>query len=248
MATVYPGAIDNFPLPAPTDLVENVNPDLDHNTQHANANLAIKAIETELGVTVAPAAGSVRDRLATLEAASGGGTPGVWTPADQGFLAWAFDPANIDGDRSYTPVNGTLIVVGLKLAAGTVTNVHFDQTNTANTCTSAWACLFNSAGTLMAQNSSSQHAAINAGSGLKTFALSTPQAVSAGKHYIGFWLSSTSNPSVACGSPLFTAEHNMNLSTANLRFASANTALTSTAPASVGTKTGIGRAVWAAVS
>lgn len=45
MATLFPGALDNFTNPTGTDLVTNP----DHGLQHANANDAIEAIEAKVG-------------------------------------------------------------------------------------------------------------------------------------------------------------------------------------------------------
>jgi len=51
MTTNYPGAIDNFTNPGPTDYEDVVS----HSGQHTNANDAIEAIETVLGTTAGTA-------------------------------------------------------------------------------------------------------------------------------------------------------------------------------------------------
>lgn len=51
MSTSYPGAIDTLANPAGNDLLANSTPGLVHSTQHGNANDAIEAIETKLGIT-----------------------------------------------------------------------------------------------------------------------------------------------------------------------------------------------------
>jgi hypothetical protein len=50
MATSYPGGLDAFTNPAPSDDIENANPALDHDLQHANANDAIEAIQAKVGI------------------------------------------------------------------------------------------------------------------------------------------------------------------------------------------------------
>lgn len=62
MATSYPGAIDAFTNPAGTD--PTTSPD--HAAQHANANDAIEAVETALGVDPAGDEATVSARIAAL--------------------------------------------------------------------------------------------------------------------------------------------------------------------------------------
>lgn len=63
MSTDYPGAIDALTNPTGTD--QTTSPD--HAAQHANANDAIEAIETELGTDPAGAFATVKARLEALE-------------------------------------------------------------------------------------------------------------------------------------------------------------------------------------
>lgn len=49
MSINYPTSLDTFANPAGTDLVENSNDNLDHSTQHSNANDAIEALEAKVG-------------------------------------------------------------------------------------------------------------------------------------------------------------------------------------------------------
>jgi hypothetical protein len=69
MATSYPGGLDAFTNPAPSDDSENANPALDHNLQHENANDAIEAIQAELGTTPSGSFPTVRDRLEAAQRA-----------------------------------------------------------------------------------------------------------------------------------------------------------------------------------
>lgn len=65
MPTLFPGAIDTFNNPSPS--VQTNDPTVGHASQHANANDAIRAIETEIGVTISPEVGTIRQRLARVE-------------------------------------------------------------------------------------------------------------------------------------------------------------------------------------
>lgn len=59
MSTLYPGAIDSFTNPEPTDTLASPS----HSDQHENANDAIEAIETELGTDPAGDYATVAARL-----------------------------------------------------------------------------------------------------------------------------------------------------------------------------------------
>ena len=70
MASSYPGGIDSLTNPAPSDSMAVVL----HSSQHADANDAIEAIETELGTNPSGASASVKDRLDTLAVGPGSAT------------------------------------------------------------------------------------------------------------------------------------------------------------------------------
>ena len=63
MATNYPGSIDSLTNPSPGAALTSPS----HSAQHANANDAIEAIETELGTTPKGSAASVKARLDGIE-------------------------------------------------------------------------------------------------------------------------------------------------------------------------------------
>lgn len=73
MATSYPGGIDAFTNPTATDSLASAT--VPHATQHANANDAIEAIETELGTNPKGASASVKARLDTLDTTVSGKAP-----------------------------------------------------------------------------------------------------------------------------------------------------------------------------
>ena len=73
MAIVFPTTLDTLTNPISTDTTTAV----DHAVQHANANSAIIALETRVGVTGSAVASTLTNRIATLETAFV--TQGAWT-------------------------------------------------------------------------------------------------------------------------------------------------------------------------
>jgi hypothetical protein len=66
MSTSYPGALDDFVNPNPLDSQD----DPSHSDQHSNANDAIEAVETELGINPRGPYADVRARLEAIEVLS----------------------------------------------------------------------------------------------------------------------------------------------------------------------------------
>lgn len=64
MASAYPGAVDTLTNPVASDTMDSVS--VPHATQHAGANDAIEAIETELGANPSGASVDVATRLGLL--------------------------------------------------------------------------------------------------------------------------------------------------------------------------------------
>lgn len=75
MSTGYPGALDSLTNPTASDTMDSVS--VPHATQHANANDAIEAIETTLGVNPQGASANVVTRLGAATAAEFGYVAGV---------------------------------------------------------------------------------------------------------------------------------------------------------------------------
>jgi len=65
MTTAYPGAVDNFSNPP--GATSQDDPSYLHSAQHANANDAVEAIETELGTTPSGDYATVKARLDDLD-------------------------------------------------------------------------------------------------------------------------------------------------------------------------------------
>lgn len=67
--STYPNQIDNFTNPLANDTLDSAT--VPHHLQHANANDAIEAIETELGVQPSGPYATVAERLTTIEGSLG---------------------------------------------------------------------------------------------------------------------------------------------------------------------------------
>ena len=67
MASNYPSGLDSFTNPAGTD---NLSAGIGHAAQHANANDAIEAIESTLGLNPQGASATVKARFDAIEANS----------------------------------------------------------------------------------------------------------------------------------------------------------------------------------
>jgi hypothetical protein len=84
-------------------------------------------------------------------------------------------------------------------------------------------------------------------SGNKTMAISGgPVAVVAGDVFVGFWFNGTTGPAFVRGTSL--AFINFGLTLTSLRFGTANTGLTTTAPGTLGTISAFSTVYWVALS
>lgn len=165
-------------------------------------------------------------------------------PLVNGFTSWNYDPIAWQGSGS--PVSGAMNVIKLALPAGTVTNLHLlDGGGAGAGITNAHCALYNSAGALLS-DSANLTAGWNA-SNVRTFVLVTPQVVTAGVYYAGFWISAATTPSLirsTTGTPV-----NVNTSGATLRAATTtDVGLTTTAPATLGGKTASNFTYWVGAS
>jgi hypothetical protein len=101
MATSYPAGIDNFTNPTSTDKLDSAT--VPHATQHANANDAIEAIESELGTNPKGASVSVKERLVAIETSV---TNISLTPGPKGDTGNT-GPKGDTGDAGTNGTNGT---------------------------------------------------------------------------------------------------------------------------------------------
>lgn len=69
MATNYPGALDNFINPLPSDSLSSSA--VPHADQHANMNDAMEAMQTIIGLNPAGSYLTIKDRIAASESLNG---------------------------------------------------------------------------------------------------------------------------------------------------------------------------------
>lgn len=175
------------------------------------------------------------------------GPPTNTSPSDHNVDAWSMDPAAI-------PLNSTALTAGalnlvkLQLPSLTSINTVFVTVATAGaTLTNVGFALYSAAGALMTSSVNTNGATATAfqSTGVKTVTFTTPQIIT-GYFYVGFWSTGTTQPALLRASQ--SAAMNFNLSAPNLRFATANSGLTTAAPATLGTQSVAGNAWWVAVS
>lgn len=174
-------------------------------------------------------------------------TPSLWTPGDHNLKAWTQDLASM-GSVNSLGAAGVLQLARLHVATATnITNIILycataGVTLTAGQC---FAALYTAAGARV--DVTADQAANWQSTGIRTMPLAGgPAAVAAGDYYVGWWSNGTTQPAFLRG--VATALANVGLASPNLRFATADTGLTTTAPANFGAQTSASNAWWAALS
>lgn len=237
MATSYPGALDSLTNPTGTDYQDTVP----HAAQHANANDAIEAIQAELGVDPAGPNTTVVERMDNMRS-------GNW-PADAlAYEAMNYDPL-LCTTQTALGANGTVYVAKLWVPVGTITNIVLvvgtaGATLTANQC---YAALYDDAKAFV--DKTANQATAWTSTGLKTMALAggAYSNTVARWMYVAVWANGTTRPAFS-RAPGGNAAINGALSAANARWASANTGITTTEPATLGTFTATAVPYWYALS
>lgn len=168
MATNFPGSLDSFANRTNGETIDASHVD--------DLQDAVEALEAKAGVTGSAVTTSLDYRVARLESG--------WGPEDQNMIAWTVDPAALLNE--FTVASGTLYLARLALPATTVTNIIVDLRASGAAASNVRAGLYNSAGTLLS-GSANVEASIGA-AGVYTIPLGTPQAVSAGHYYAGFFI------------------------------------------------------------
>jgi hypothetical protein len=168
--------------------------------------------------------------------------PYSWTPSNYGYISWNFDPSSISNQTVITA--GTLNVVKLRMPrAATISNIILNIGSAGVGLANAYAALYQN-GTLLTQ--STDQSANWTSTGNKVMAI-TPQAVVAGTIDIAIWVgSATTAPGIARGGSQ--AGANGGLTGTNLRWSTADTGITTTAPTTLGSRTTSNNTFWAAVS
>lgn len=172
-------------------------------------------------------------------------------PGDFGWLAWSGDPALMTVGTAAP--NGNLSMTRLVLRAQkTITRAHLFTTGGGATLTNVGVALYSAAGALLASAVNTAGATTSAFqlAQLQTITFATPQTIGPGPFYVAHWFTGTTPPSLLRGAPSGTIQNagTTLASGTGLRFAVANTGLTTAAPATA-TQTGnAASAFWAAVS
>lgn len=179
--------------------------------------------------------------------------PAEYTAADHGFKTWAYDIHQSNNTQIVTggvltmvrmvnhtsaPMSVSTGYVYVGVAGATLTNVGFGLYNPTNQALLGTPSINASGATATAFQSV----------GLKPVTFTTPQVFAPGAaFYLAFWFTGTTIPTLT---RLSTATGTLaaNLATPNLRFATANTALTTTAPATYTAQSAAPADFWAAVS
>lgn len=172
----------------------------------------------------------------------------VVDPADLGYKAWAFDPAPA-ASTGQTLTAGTLFLVRLWVRQTTVVSaVDWHVATAGATLTNVGAALYTAAGALLTSSVNANGATATAFTttlGMKTVTF-TAQTITAGSFYTAIWVTGTTVPTMSAGSPRTWI--NGRLISPNMRFATANTGLTTAAPANLTAQTLMGNALWAAAA
>lgn len=168
-----------------------------------------------------------------------------WTALDHGFKTWTLDMAYATTGSTFTA--GTMQFARVHLpTATTVTNVVTYMTANGSGLTSGqcFAVLYADDGTYLdiTADQSSNWTSIG-GTGLKVMALSGgAQSRAAGDYYIAWWFAGSGSPTFLRAASQSAA--NGGLAAPNLRFGTANTGLTTTAPSPMGSQSTSNTVSW----
>jgi parallel beta-helix repeat protein len=173
-----------------------------------------------------------------------------WNPSDQGLVTWTMD-VMVATANSILPAQGTLYLVRVHVpVAASVRNIMAAITNAGSGLRSGqcFAGVWNASSGARAGVTADQSAGW-ATTGVKTMALSGGAvSLTAGDYYIGLYANGTTLPNFARGNnQIGGAFANAGMS-GNFRVATANTGLTTTPPATLGTLTSANTAWWLALS
>lgn len=155
-------------------------------------------------------------------------------PADHGLITWSFDPAH--AASSGTATAGVLQMVRVYIPyAQTVTGVLLSAITAGSGLTNCYTALFDASRNLLGQ-SANLATLWGTTTGDKKGDLATPVAITTpGFYYAGWWNGGGTSPAWARSTAVVTSVNNWNLAAASARFATANTGLTTTAPATAAT-------------
>jgi len=169
------------------------------------------------------------------------------TPADYGYSWFNIDPATATGNSTPLATAGTAYVMRIRIdATSPITNVEYHILTAGSTLTSGqcFVALYNSAKALLGQ--SADQSGIWTSTGPKTTAITGgPFTVAVSGSSGGasvpvfavFWFNGTTGPAILRGNGVSAAAINGKQAAANAKWTTADTGLTTTAPATLGTFT-----------
>jgi hypothetical protein len=171
-------------------------------------------------------------------------------PASQGYVGWTGKSSQTVQAGLIVQTAGRLELVRIQVLGTLVTNIVLHTTTTATGLTTGqcFAGLYTAAGVLM--SATADQSVAWATGGLKSMALTAPQAVTYGAfYYVGFYANTaTSLPTFSRMMNSSSAIGNAGLAAPNFDFATANTGLTTALPDPFTTQTGGNTAWWVALS
>lgn len=176
---------------------------------------------------------------------------GEFEAVDHGFLAWSYDPAGATGANTALTNAGVLNLIKLHLpVAQLITNIHaFLVTNGSGLTSGQCGAALYQNGQLLGVSADQSTAWASGATKLLTMPLNGGLGVQAqaGDVYVALWYNGTTGPAFSRDGGT-SAIINAGLTAANARFGSANSAITTTPPNSLGTIALASLAMWAAVS
>ncbi len=170
---------------------------------------------------------------------------GIFTPRDQGMVAWSLDPAEVR--TGFLTVNGTVYLVGVKVArAADITKLFWSVSTAGATPTAGQneVGLYNAAGVKLV--SANVDAAVSSVGGKSTTVASTP--VTPGLYWLGMVFNASTAPTIGIAGSVSASITSLGLSAAGYRFATNGTGATAL-PASItpGSNTALAHGVFAAI-
>lgn len=175
-------------------------------------------------------------------------------PADHNFVGWTYPPGETPQAGFVVVTSGLSYVLRFRIFSTVVSNLflHFTAGGTGLVAGQCFATLHNDAGASLGAGAvTADQSTAWATGGLKTMALTTPQAVTAGAWYkMRFWFNGTTGPTASRATSSSSALINAGLVAPNFRWATADSGLTTAAlaPTTIGTMTGGAVAIWGAAS
>lgn len=187
---------------------------------------------------------------ATIDPTVGVSAQGVEArPADHGLLAWSV-PIDVARDSSLMSAIGAGILIGTRMRrvpAGPITNLHVFAAVAGATLSNCFAAAFTDAGVLIGQTAD-QSTAWQSG-GYKTMPLvGGPFSFAGGDLNVGIWYNGTTAPTLIRSGSGAGGSGTVGQVAGGFNAFSSNSGLTTTAPASLGTKSLSAIRFWTGVS